>query len=363
MTLHHPVSMTHHHASLTRQQKTAQECAMTCYITHSNPLTEEIRLMKIWIFRFGGFPAHFLEWRGLRLLTWNPVWNVGDSRENVFDMYGDSCGNLLEILAVDYFKKVFLGLWNARRVMSDMTHSSCTMWWRALSLTVVMRHRIKEWSKCQSHGWGMSCVRMSHGVCINAACHAYECVMSLHTHTHTHTHTLTHTHTHTHIHTHTHTHTHTTGILRHATILAYQVTHMNQSCHTHVWMSHAAYMYEWVMPHTCMKLVTHTLQSSQSYEGVMHMPIVCMRHATYKNESCHIYTCMRRVTHMNTSRYPQEWPVIQLYAHAKRHNVNEFYCTHERSMSLPWMSHTSQIKESCQSYEWVVSRVRESCPL
>jgi len=63
------------------------------------PLMEEIRL-KIFgspDYPFPGFP---FEWRGLRLLKWNPVWNFGDSHENVFDMYGDSCENLLEILAV-----------------------------------------------------------------------------------------------------------------------------------------------------------------------------------------------------------------------------------------------------------------------
>ena len=31
---------------------------------------------------------------------WNPVWNFVDSRENVFDMYGDCRENLLEFLAV-----------------------------------------------------------------------------------------------------------------------------------------------------------------------------------------------------------------------------------------------------------------------
>ena len=57
-------------------------------------------LKYFWISRFDGFPAYSLEWLGLRLLTWNPVRKFGVSRENVFDIYGDSCENLLEILAV-----------------------------------------------------------------------------------------------------------------------------------------------------------------------------------------------------------------------------------------------------------------------
>jgi len=63
-------------------------------------LTEEIRLQ---IF---GSPDHYrnlvrsFEYQGLRLLTWRFVGNFGDSRDNVFDMYGDSRETLLEILAV-----------------------------------------------------------------------------------------------------------------------------------------------------------------------------------------------------------------------------------------------------------------------
>jgi len=51
----------------------------------------------IWISRLSSFPGFSFEWRGLRLLTWETAWNFGDSRENVFDMCGDSCEDLLEI--------------------------------------------------------------------------------------------------------------------------------------------------------------------------------------------------------------------------------------------------------------------------
>jgi len=52
------------------------------------------------ISRLAGFPGHSFEKRGLRLLTWKPVRNFGDSLEIVFDMYEDSRENMLEIWAV-----------------------------------------------------------------------------------------------------------------------------------------------------------------------------------------------------------------------------------------------------------------------
>jgi len=61
------------------------------------------------------FSRHFFEWRGLRLLTWKPAWNFGDSRENVFDMYANSRENLLEVLAV-------VIIWS--QMSSDCGHTS-----------------------------------------------------------------------------------------------------------------------------------------------------------------------------------------------------------------------------------------------
>ena len=50
----------------------------------------------IWISRLAGLSGHSIEWRGLRLLTWHPVWNCGDSGENVIHIYGDSRVKLLK---------------------------------------------------------------------------------------------------------------------------------------------------------------------------------------------------------------------------------------------------------------------------
>jgi len=65
------------------------------YTAHGGDQTSNI-----WISRSDSFPVRSFEWRGLRLHTWKRVWNFGDSRQNVFDMYGDSRENLSENLAV-----------------------------------------------------------------------------------------------------------------------------------------------------------------------------------------------------------------------------------------------------------------------
>jgi len=64
------------------------------------PLSEETRLKIFGSPDLCGFSGHSFEWWGLRVLTWKPVCNFGVSRENVFDMYGDSREIMLEILAV-----------------------------------------------------------------------------------------------------------------------------------------------------------------------------------------------------------------------------------------------------------------------
>jgi len=70
-----------------------------CDLSHSRRRSDQTS--NIWISRFhAGLTVKSCEWRGLRLLTWNPFWNVGYSRENVLHMYGDYCENLLEILVV-----------------------------------------------------------------------------------------------------------------------------------------------------------------------------------------------------------------------------------------------------------------------
>jgi len=91
----------------------------------------------------------------------------------------------------------------------------------------------------------------------------------------------------------------------------YDVTHMNESCHT--WMSH----------------VTHTNMSIPRMNGTCRtyeraMSHIWMSHVTYMNESCHTYECV------NTS---YEW-----------------------DMSHIWTSHVTQMNESRHGhrYDWVM---------
>ena len=56
--------------------------------------------LNIWISRSLQKSVRSFVCRGLRLLIWKFAGNFGDSRDNVFDMYGDSRENLLETLAV-----------------------------------------------------------------------------------------------------------------------------------------------------------------------------------------------------------------------------------------------------------------------
>jgi len=60
---------------------------VTVSFNYLNILTEEIRLTNIWISRYADFPCHSFEWR--RLFTWKPVWNFGDSWENVLQINKD----------------------------------------------------------------------------------------------------------------------------------------------------------------------------------------------------------------------------------------------------------------------------------
>jgi len=57
----------------------------------------------VWITRSFGFPILLLSDGDSVYSTEKEYWNFGDSRENVFDRYGDCSENLLDILAVVSF--------------------------------------------------------------------------------------------------------------------------------------------------------------------------------------------------------------------------------------------------------------------
>ena len=157
------------------------------------------------------------------------------------------------------------------------------------------------------------------------------------------------------------------------------VTHMNESCDTH----------EWVTSYTWLRLVTFigkvvniclgfsvnlvykfkgkpgttsvkpdfnnlglkfhrgsqwvsvlswlNLKENKDYFSCEH---TWRSHYTHMNESCHTherltsYTWMSRVTHVNDSCH-----------------------IHQRVMSHIWTSHVTQMNESCHIYEWVMSHI------
>jgi len=77
----------------------------------------------IWISRSISFPERSCECWGLRLLLWNCVWNFGDSRENVCDLYGDLGENSINFFGnSNYFKSGgdLLRLWHVNiRIFFD----------------------------------------------------------------------------------------------------------------------------------------------------------------------------------------------------------------------------------------------------
>jgi len=152
-------------------------------------------------------------------------------------------------------------------------------------------------------------------------------------------------------------------------------------------MSHVTHisMYEWVTSQKGMRHVTHTNESGDMYkhvtmshvthvhEGVRRAFIVMDLKCTCK--SCHTYNLvwMSHLTNRNVSHYECVWVMSHVYTHKieSRHtcvrvmsHVWNESChtwdsalTHEYSlhtfewaMSHMWISHVTQIYESCHTY-------------
>ena len=99
--------------------------------------TENIRIS-----RSISFPDTSFEWWALCLLTWQLVWNFGNSRDNLLDVYGDCHENLLENLAV-------VIIW------SPISSDRCTLWVgpKILFLCILCWYSLfpRRWdSKCSS---------------------------------------------------------------------------------------------------------------------------------------------------------------------------------------------------------------------
>jgi len=70
------------------------------------------------------------------------------------------------------------------------------------------------------------------------------------------------------------------------------------------------------------------------------------------NESCCTHVWMSHVVHMNESCHTYEWVMSHIWMSHVTH-MNESRCTHESVMSHIWMSHVTHIDESCHTYEWL----------
>jgi len=91
---------------------------------------EREQTSNVWISRSISFPDQSFEWRGLRLLTRKLVWKFGDSRENVFDMYGDSRENCLKFSAVVIVSSPISSLRGTKRKRGKRTRN--TQWMSGL---------------------------------------------------------------------------------------------------------------------------------------------------------------------------------------------------------------------------------------
>ena len=67
------------------------------HIRESWTTHEEDHTQNIWISKSTSFPDKSIDGRGLHLLTWKLVQFLGDSRENVFDVYGTYRENFVRI--------------------------------------------------------------------------------------------------------------------------------------------------------------------------------------------------------------------------------------------------------------------------
>jgi len=152
-------------------------------------------------------PGHSFKWRGLLLLTWNPVYSFEDSRENDYDMYGDSRENMLEVLAV------VMGVRRQVALAPKLPRASLEFPWRIFALYCVF--------KC-STGHSHPRFQLLAFFCILphfTSKNTFFCKIGGSTHTQLYSEHKTHTHTHTHTHnlyfliflslslSHSHTHT------------------------------------------------------------------------------------------------------------------------------------------------------------
>jgi len=148
------------------------------------------------------------------------------------------------------------------------------------------------------------------------------------------------------------------GMRRH---MSHVSTHMNQSRHkhkwvmSHIWISHATHIYEWVLsPHIWISHVTNINESCHIYEWVM--PHTWMGHVTHMNASC-AQKCQgisSRKKHINEAcLHTYQWVMSHMW-------MNHVF-THEWITSRASLGHVTYMNESCHTFEWVMSQTWMSC--
>jgi len=146
-----------------------------------SPLTAETTLKIFGSPDLSSIPGQTFEWRRLCLLMWNPVWNCGDSREIMFDMYGDSRENMLEISAVVSIlspissvrdMSQYYGVWWMSRVTDMCVYMNESCLWYSIRPKMKKSH-----SGCPRTAWcvvnmchknGMSGSIRTHGTIFNS---------------------------------------------------------------------------------------------------------------------------------------------------------------------------------------------------
>ena len=134
-------------------------------------------IVSIWMSRSTSFPDRSFEWRGHREFPRKLVWNLGDSREKLFNMYGDSRENLLEILAVVIISSAISSVCSmneSRHIeIGHVTHLN-------KACHAGIRHGTHIDGTCHTYDWVMLWVMskkwMIHVTHMDGSCHTYEWV-------------------------------------------------------------------------------------------------------------------------------------------------------------------------------------------
>ena len=138
------------------------------------------------------------------------------------------------------------------------------------------------------------------------------------------------------------------------------MSHMNESCRCHIWMSHVDVAYEWVME--CVAVCCSVLQRVAVCYSVLQCAAVCcsvlqcVAVCCSVNEGCHIWMSHVHITH--------EWPVSHTNESCR---IQMRLVT--RMCSFKWITRSSvTLNEWCHTwmshvaYERVMSHKIGSCP-